>query len=141
MRRYTVEPHFADVVLYLEATSLQELFTVAVEGLAYLFATNACQIYQKENLYTLSHPIHLESDNLNSLLVDFLSSILSISIIDKVVYCQTKIVGLDANHVDAIIYGYHYEGIKQEIKEVSLPEVNIIKNSRGNYETSVVMNA
>lgn len=139
MRRYTLQPHVADIRLYLEATTPEELFTVSVEGLAYVLAGNSCQFLHRENTYTLSHPIHLSSVDQTSLLIDFLSSVLSTSMINRSIYCQTKIVDLKENHLDAILYGYNYESIKQEIKAVSYTEAKITKNDINNLETTIVL--
>ena len=139
MRRYTLQPPVADIRLYLEASTIEELFTVSVEGLAYLLAGNSCQLLQRENTYTLSHPVHLSSVDQTGLLIDFLSSVLSTSMINRSIYCQTKIIDLKENHLDAILYGYNYESIKQEIKAISNIETKIIKNGEGNLETTIVL--
>lgn len=138
MRKYQILPNVADSRLQIEGTSLEELFTSAAEGLAFLLSSSTCT-NTPAGSYVHTKPIHITATSYNSLLVDYLSSILSSSQIDKNVYCQIKINKLDLGHLEGILYGTEVDHFEHSIKGVPYTDVNIHKNENNVYETVVTL--
>ena len=74
MRRFAVSDRhtLADIGLEIEATSLEELFIAAAEGLYHLFAPN----YLPESRKGEKSVIQLKASDINQLLIDWLSELI-----------------------------------------------------------------
>ena len=83
MKNFELIEHTADVRLKIEASTLEELFEVALSGMAEIIKKDVCQ-----NECSIQKEINLNSIDSTALLVDFLSEVLSISHSEKIVFCK-----------------------------------------------------
>lgn len=135
MRLYKIIPHIADIRLRVEATSLEELFKVSLEGMNQILKKNFCK---KENDFPMIYQIQISSYDTTALLVDFLSEALTHSYIHNAIFCQVEFVELGPNSLLANLLGAHVKGFDEDIKAVSYHEAEIVQNSKGNYQTNLV---
>lgn len=134
MRKYELLPHTADTRLYVEADTLEELFKGALNGLADIMKKGSCDI----KVETKSKVIKIDSLDLTSLLIDFLSEVLQYSQEEGSVYCRVKILKIENNSLEAEIYGREADGFDEDVKAVTYHEAEIKKNERGNWEVVIV---
>ena len=135
MRQFTVLPHVADVRLKVEGSTLQELFTAALEGMNYILKKGYCE--QPARL-SERREIRISSFDTTALLVDFLSETLTLSLIHRAIFCQVKFAELKSSSLSAVLLGSTVSGFDEDIKAVSYHEAEIVQNSQGNYQTNVV---
>lgn len=134
MRTYELLPHTADVWLYVEADTLEELFRGALNGLADIMKKGFCDI----KVETKSKIIKIDSLDFTSLLVDFLSEVLQYSREEGIIYCRMKILKLENKVLEAEIYGREAERFDKDVKAVTYHEAEIEKNEKGNWEVVIV---
>jgi len=135
MGTYREIDHTADKGFKVEAEDLHDLFETSVQGLAYM-----CREDLAENAETASESyiIDVESEDITGLLVDFLSEILTMSHIHRVVFLKADINELNEKNIRAEIYGKKVDHFDEDIKAVTYHQADIRKNDQGNYETTVV---
>ncbi|MGK7370225.1 MAG: archease [Candidatus Halalkalibacterium sp. M3_1C_030] len=135
MGTYQEIDHPADKGFKVEAKSLQDLFETSVRGLAHM-----CREDLADSAETASESfiIDVEAEDITGLLVDFLSEILTMSHIQKMVFLKAEIDLLEETKVRAEIYGKKVDYFDEDIKAVTYHQADIRKNGDGNYETTVV---
>lgn len=127
--------HTADVRMRLRADSALELFEAALEGMNQLIKTHACQ---PPLSLPLKKQITLKSENLTTLLIEFLGEVLTQSHLNKALFCKLEIEHLSEKKISASIHGYPVEEIDEDIKAVTYHEANVHRNTANQYETIVV---
>lgn len=135
MGTYQEIDHTADKGFKVEAESLQDLFETSVRGLAHM-----CREDLAESATTASESyiIDVEAEDITGLLVDFLSEVLTMSHIQKMVFLKADIDRLEETKVRAEIYGKKVDYFDEDIKAVTYHQADVRKNGSGNYETTVV---
>lgn len=138
MRSYRILPHTADVRLKVEGESLPELFTAALEGMSELIKPGSSK-HKGDDLkdFTEKHEVTASSPNVSLLLVDFLAQTLTLSHIHYAIFSRVQFLELGRDRLKARIYGRR-ESFEEDIKAVTYHEVEIKKNVRGFYETTLV---
>lgn len=134
MRSHKILGHTADLRLHVEGDTLQELFTAALEGMAAIINKHGCSDFKPDR----KDEISVSSPTLTTLLIDFLSGVLTHSHINQTVYCGIKIHELGETSISATILGRKVKNFTEDIKAVTYHEADIIKNSTGNLETVIV---
>lgn len=136
MRSNKILEHTADVRLQVEGDSLEELFTAAFEGMANIIIEgmcgNATATAHKEDQIIISSP------DTTTLLIDFLSEVLTKSHINQALYCLVTFEELTETSLKAIVTGHSVTNFDEDIKAVTYHEANIQKNDKGNYETIII---
>lgn len=135
MKSFKIKPHIADVRLQVEASTLEELFEAALSGMNKILKKSLA-FKDRQNL--LSERIKITSSDKTSLLVDFLSEILTLSQIKKAIFKNIKIKKLTENYLEAEVKGSKTEGFDEDIKAVSYHEAEISQNKNGKYQTNVI---
>ena len=82
--------------------------------------------------------IHINASDYTTLLINFLSDVLSSSFIEKVVYCNIEIVEFKAYQMIVKLSGTRINNFDEEIKAVTYHEANVIKNKKGLWETCII---
>lgn len=137
-------PHTADTRLYVEADTLPELFEAAVEGMGNIVKSSPPKAGppRAEKLKVQSanviKEIRIESPDVTSLLVDFLSEVLTYSQEEKAVFRKADIKKLTDTSIEAKVYGEKTDEFDEDIKAVTYHEAEVKKNSKGNWETVIV---
>jgi SHS2 domain-containing protein len=134
VKSYKLIPHVADVRLAVEGSSYEELFLAALEGMGNLIKHSCCS----SNKCNVQYDIQLSSGDVTSLLIDFLSAVLTQTHINQAVYCKVTFSELTEKTLKATIFGNKVNVFDEDIKAVTYHEANIRKNEHGNYSTVIV---
>ncbi len=136
MKTFRIIPHTADVRLKVEASSLEELFTVSLEGMNQILKKDFCK--RRIDIPTI-HQIQISSpDTTTALLIDFLSEALTLSHIHGTIFCRVEFIELGSDSLTANLLGVKVKGFDEDIKAVSYHEAEIERNNRGNLQTNLV---
>ena len=136
---YKVIEHMADVGLKAFGETKEKLFQNAARGMFFII-TGSSGFSKQENKQYWS--IKCEGDNLENLLVEWLSELLYIHSTDFVILNDFIIKNLTNNHLQAQSTGikinespYH---IEKEIKAVTYHYLQVIKNEKGYWEATII---
>ncbi|NJB70400.1 SHS2 domain-containing protein [Saonia flava] len=128
-------PHTADIRMAIESKTIKGLFATAVKGMGNILKEGYCD---QRNVFSKSIRITTHSLDYTSLLIDFLSDVLSLGYIENSVYCKLEIEKLSKKTIVAKAFGFHVDQFDEEIKAVTHHEANILKNKRKKWETCIV---
>lgn len=135
MKLYTIVPHVADIRLNVHGESLEDLFTAALEGMNRIMNKE----YEKHlNKHTFVKEIRLEGIDTTSLLIDFLSRVLTLSHINKAIFYRVDQLEIYDNALQAILLGVKSDKFDRDIKAVTYHEAEVRQNNKGGYETTIV---
>ncbi len=133
MRHFQVLPHTADSRLLVQANTLAELFLGALEGMN--------QILKKDGSFSgipVKERLSLSATDSTSLLIDFLSQILSLSLLKQAIFNQVDFKLLTATTLIADLRGNLVDHFDKEIKAVTYHEAAVRKNAEDCWETKIV---
>lgn len=127
--------HTADVEIEVSGRTLQELFTNSLKAM--------CDILKEGGCKTISHfdssvRVVVSANDCTSLLIDFLSEVLSLSNIQKSLFCNVYFSELTENKLEAQLYGIWFDHFNREIKGVTYHEARVKKNDFNNWETHII---
>ena len=128
-------PHTADVRISLVADSVEELFQAGVEAVAQTLRPGFCQLPSGK---LLQQTLSVESIDKTSLLIDFLSDILSLSYTEKAVFCEIAVNCLTESKIMATVMGYRTTQLEEDIKAVTYHEAQVRQKSDGRWETMLI---
>lgn len=131
MRSCEVLPHTADLRLKVYGISKEDLFRNALKGMF--------ESVHPKGVGTPAPPrtVKVQSTDINSLLVDFLSEALTLSDINDEAYLDAEISALTDTQIEAELRGIKIKGFEEEIKAVTHHEVDI-KKVGDRWETMIV---
>lgn len=129
-------PHTADVRIRLEADTEEALFHAAAFALGELLKPGFCSRKKECSLHEV---IELKSVNRTTLLVDFLSELLTLSYIRQAVFCELRVYQLSDNSISAKASGQPVEGFEEDIKAITYHEAHVQRNEQGRWETQIVV--
>lgn len=129
------ESHTADVQIMVKADTLEELFAGALEGMNRILKANipSDNTVQSERL-----EIEINSSDVTTLLIDFLSEVLTVSYEKRRIYSGLKILELKDSSMKAWVYGISVESFDEDIKAVTYHLAKVKKNSSGKWQTRIV---
>lgn len=133
MKQHFVTPHVADIRLVVEGTTLQELFSAALEGMADIIVSGSCG-----KRATATMELSVTSFDTTTLLIDFLSDVLTQTHLTRTIFCTANFTDFTPSSLKATLHGYVVDGFEEDIKAVTYHEAEVVKNSRGNYETVII---
>jgi len=125
--------HTADLALFVQGASLDELFQHAAHGLVELMG---CQ--RGEAARPVTHEVALESPDIESLLVDWLNEILYLVTTEAFVPEHFVISHLTDTSLRASIQGVTPGHISKYIKAATYHELSLRRDSSGNYQVTIV---
>ncbi|MFH0898912.1 MAG: archease [bacterium] len=134
MKKYIFLEHTADVRLKIQASTLEELFQAALEGMNSLMKKKINHETEK----TVKEKFSLSAADESALLVDFLSEILTISQIDKTVFTTAIFEKLTEQELEASIHGVPVYSFDNDIKAVTYHEAYVKKNEKDEYEALII---
>jgi len=134
--QYHLLDHPADIRLEVEANSLEELFLGAVEGMALILYSDFKNLQNNKKI--IKQKINLSSLNQETLLIDFLNKILTLSDIEGAVFPVATIQKLTDNKIEAEITGYPVERFDKEIKAVTYHQLKIEKTKEKMLKTTIL---
>jgi SHS2 domain-containing protein len=119
--------HTADVKIRARAPTLDALFTDAFLALMQV-------VYGTERSDGILKEIRIESDNIESLLCDFLSEVLFIAEVESLVFSHAEITIEDLS-LTAVLYGESFDPVRHssgtEVKGISYSGLVIGKDANG----------
>ncbi|HPC31259.1 MAG TPA: archease [Candidatus Paceibacterota bacterium] len=130
---YEILEHKADIKFKITADNLNDLFEGALKGMADILTLKEDLTEEK-----IEKNIKVSSLDLSSLLVDFLSEILTFSDIEDCVFNEVKINDLKNNKIEAKISGFKFKKLKEEIKAVTYHQSRVEQNKDGQWEAVVL---
>ena len=128
-------PHTADVRISLIADSFEELFQAGVKAIAQTLKPGFCELPAGE---ILQQTLSVESIDKTSLLIDFLSDILSLSYTEKAVFCEIAINCLTESKIMANVMGHRTVQFEEDIKAVTYHEAQVRQKSDGRWATMLI---
>ena len=135
---FEIIPRGSEVQLRIRGTTLQEVFRNAVKGIALYLnpaAVEAGHIQVQE-----TYPIKVEAVDINSLLVEFLSEVVSRSDIENMLFTDATLETLGENFLEGKLFGNESGDPGRMVQSVSYQDVDIKKNPEsGMYEAAVIL--
>ena len=136
MKSFTIIPHIADVRLHIKGNTLQELFLAGMEGMAQISKKDFCKAFKT---FPQEHSVSINAQDVTSLLIDFLSEVLTHSHVERAIFCKADFSELSPTALRAKIFGAKTNHFDEDIKAVTYHEAQVKKNKRGLYETTIVL--
>lgn len=134
MNSFEILPHTADVRLKVTADTLEELFRAGLNGMNAIMKPD---FDKSQSLMNFRDSINVDSSDMNTLLIDFLSAILTLSHANKAVLHSVKFKRFEGSSLEAEVEGDTVDGFDEDIKAVTYTEAEIKKND-GEYEVIIV---
>jgi len=132
MKRFELLEHTADIKMRVFGTSIEEVFKNAAYGMACI---------QKEGIedqeLKIQKTIEIESIDIESLLVDFLSEILTLSDTYQEAYPKVSNIKIKDKKINAEILGFSVDHFDEDIKAATYHEVKIEEKNR-KWEAEVI---
>jgi len=127
--------HTADVRLKVRGETLSDLFESSLEGMNRLLLPN---VKKEGRKVTVKQQVHVESGDRTSLLIDFLSEVLTLSYMYKSIFFNLSIEHLSDRELTAVVEGSNVDGFEEDIKAVTYHEADVSKNASGEWETIII---
>lgn len=144
MLDFEIIPHTADLKIHVYGKTLEELFANSLIGMFQATRPIApeCRYDEHERLVCphlpISRDIGVNSPDLGSLLVDFLSHALYLSDVHNEAYLRVTIDSLEKTRIIAHVHGIEIKGFDEsEIKAVTYHDLNIVQKD-GIWQTDIV---
>ena len=134
MPRFKILPHTADLRVQVFGRTEEELFRNAALALRSVLYEG--RVKKPPGGF---EKIVVLGNNINELLVNFLSEILTRSQIDRKIYERVKILRFSPTSLEAHIFGIPVDHFDEDVKAVTHHGVDIQKNKRGAWETTVIL--
>lgn len=135
MKSFTLIDHTADVRVIAKGSSLEELFSAALEGLCGLMRLEA---YKAGDCNEIER-FDIESIDSTALLIDFLSSALMYMQTNKCLYPSAEFVEISESNARGKLIGYAVDYFDMDVKAVTYHEADVKKNEDGILECSIVL--
>jgi SHS2 domain-containing protein len=132
---FQILPHTADLRVKIVGRDKKRLFLAAFDAMAYILGGKRKNFTPAKNE---KQEIKLESVDINTLMVDFLSEVLYLSEIHHAVYSKARFLDFSDNSLTVEIYGKKVKEFNETIKAVSYHELDIKKNTKGFFETIII---
>jgi len=132
MYKVMFRPHIADIRMNVAADTVEEIFKGAIAGMSELMKKKFCnQKHSRE----IKNEMIIHSADITSLLIDFLNEVLSLSHINKAIYCTADIIKLTGTDLSATLKGYYANNWDEDIKAVTYHEAELRKiNNKWNTQ-------
>jgi 2'-5' RNA ligase len=130
-QKFALFDHIADVGVRARGSNPEELFESALSGMVSL-------LFSSPLSFTIEQKIELRATDLNALLIDFLSQILTACHIQKAVFCGVKFHKFSDTELVATIFGAPVDHFDRDVKAVTYHEARVEKTETGTYEARII---
>ena len=137
MKKFSHVPHTADIAIKVEADKLEGLFEAGVDGMMDFLKPGFCQ--EATASFGFEETIELASMDATTLLVDFMSEVLTLCLTEYVVICDVALNITGDKKISAIVKGYEVDAFDEDIKGVTYHDAEVLVNKAGNFETLVIL--
>jgi len=132
MDGYEILEHTGDVKIRVYGNTKEELFENAVEGMMAVLKPKAKSQKPKQQI------IKLQSQDINALLVDFLSEMNYLRQVNKEVYEKVNFITFSDIELEVKLEGSQVQEFGEDIKAVTFHDLDIHQNPQGLWETNIV---
>ena len=132
MNRFELLEHTADIKMRVFGNSLEEVFENAAYGMACIQKNRI-----KDEEIRIKKKIEVESIDIETLLVDFLSEILTLSDTYQEAYLKASNIEIKNNRIKAEIEGFKVEEFDEDIKAVTYHEAKV-EEKNGKWEAEII---
>jgi SHS2 domain-containing protein len=132
MKRFEILEHKADLKIRAFGKTKEELFLNMMIGMT------ESQKPEIEEGVRVKREIRIQSLNLPSLLVDFLSEILSLGQINKETYKEVSFRKFSDSEIEGDLVGQGVKGFAEDIKAVTYHQLDIHQREDGIWEGIVL---
>lgn len=137
-KKFEIVPDDFGVRMHVRGKTVRELFRNAVAGLAAYMKPDIASV--SKNRQQTREEISIETVDLNSLLVDFLSSVVAQADSKSAVFTGITFKKFGENFLSGELSGIATDQFDNEIRAVSYSDVDIRKNAKtGLYETMLTL--
>lgn len=133
MHRFKMIGHTADVRLFVEGSTIEELFLGALKGMAKLISP--LSLNKKTHIET---EIKVSATNETFLLIDFLQEALTLSHITSTLFTEVIFKTLTENSLVATLSGIKLDSFRSDVKAVTYHEALIKKREDGIFEAQII---
>lgn len=127
--------HTADAKVKVTSETLPSLFRLSLESLNHLlypdFGPDAFES-------TITETIDLQAPDTTSLLIDFLSEVLTLSQINKAIFFDFEVNKMTDCVISGTLHGGFVDAFKEDVKAVTYHEADVKVNDRGDWETVII---
>ena len=127
--------HTSDVALKVKAKTMPNLFKSALRGMNTILKQGFCEKFDHADCVM---SVELTAPDRTGLLVDFLSTALALSYVQKAIFCYVCFWEFSENHLVAYLFGSWFTYFDEEIKSVTYHEADIRRNEKGKWETQII---
>ena len=127
---FEILQHTADVRLHVRSATVEDLFRDAMRGMFAIMNASSKGA-------TITRRLSFDAIDRTSLLVDFLSEVLSRAQIDRAVFDDVRFERLTDTELTAEITGRSSAGFEQDVKAVTYHEAEVKETADG-WETMLV---
>ncbi len=135
MKKYEILEHTADLKIRAFGKDKKELFLNMAEGMQAALQPNFQ--FSISNFQTKKN-IKVKSENLETLLVDFLSEMLYLIQVNKEIYKNIKFKKFTDIEIEAKLSGKKVESFGEDIKGVTYHDLEIKRNPDGIWQATVL---
>lgn len=127
--------HTADAKVRITSETLPSLFRLSLESLNQLLCPNFDHSsYQP----TIKEIIELEAADTTTLLIDFLSELLTLSQIHKAIFYEFTIDRMTDYTLSGTLSGSAVDAFQEDVKAVTYHEADVKVNEQGDWETVII---
>ena len=119
----------------IRGNDLSDLFSAGVRGMAAVLKDGICSNHEPPGL---ERSFVLESSDRTSLLIDFLSEVLTLCYVENAIFCAVRFSKLDDTGLECTVYGFPIDGLDEEIKAVTYTEAQVVRTEKGAWISDVV---
>jgi SHS2 domain-containing protein len=134
MDSFEILPHTADIRLKVKADTMEGLFRAGLNGMNAIIKPD---LDKSQLLMNFRDSINVDSSDINTLLIDFLSAVLTLSHANKAVLHSVKFKRFEGSSLESEVEGDTVDGFDEDIKAVTYTEAEIKKND-GEFEVTIV---
>jgi len=128
-KQFQIMPHTADVKIRAWGKNYPELFKNAMLGMMQILSPLATKFEIKNQKSKIK--IKVESQNINSLLIDFLNEVLYQTQVNREIYTNIKFLEFSKNKLVAQLLGSRRAKFSKDIKAVTYHGEGIKKTAEG----------
>jgi SHS2 domain-containing protein len=130
---YRILEHTADIRMFVQADSLEGLFSDALYGMMEILKPRA-----DDRKQMTQRTIALEAVDVTALLIDFLNEVLLSVHIHKEMYDEVVFKTLSMNSLEATLRGFTVSSFGEDIKAVTYHEAEVRETKDGGWETMII---
>lgn len=125
--------HTADIRIKVTADTLPNLFDLALKNMNRVLLPEFKPLRKP-----LTMKFRIKSPDTTSMIVDFLSEVLSLSHIHKALFVDLVIDKMTDRQMSGSLKGAHVREFEEDIKAVTYHEADVKVNEEGDWETVII---